>query len=375
MGDDAAANPGSERETWSRPTARLDWLAGPIADVDADGLSAAEVWLDDAEPCSRDRGFPRYNRWLGDRHNGKVAQQTTVNRRGQTTVDRTYLVAKGTTLMRHRDEGRDDFDILALAAEWRFAPKRIDLAVDVRNPAITPHALYQRYLADCIVTRCNKPRFWGDHRTTDGCTFYLSATDWQLRVYNKSAERQAKGYSLVDGVTRFEIELRKKQAARAYAAMRARNRHEWDDWFPRFACETILSKARFLEDPRPADNPQRAATWSKLMEAFENVGPVRLPKIERHRAAFEKLHGRGLHLGNNRKLLGFWRVLLGDTFREFIADAPLSDDDEELLQTLLEDPERLRNALAKMGLVPDQAGPLEHELEQQLAADPPDSHP
>jgi hypothetical protein len=347
-----SVNPGSEREGWSRPTARIDWLAGTIAECDGEGREAAHAWLVQPSRCNPDAGFRGYNDWHGDRNGSKVAREVQHHRRGVCAVLRTYLVLKGTGLMHLRSEGADDADILRRFIEWRGVCKRIDLAVDVRHPKVTPRALFDLYEARHFVTRLQEPALWGT--PSGGQTFYLLGKGQTFRAYNKTAERARKGFTLPDGITRLEMELRGKWATRAFADLRQLllSPDTWSSTFPKRAAEIVLSKARPLDGLRPERNTNRAPTWSPLSEALDGVVPVRIGRDERQRQLEEQLAGRLTHFQNNRKFLVLMKELLGpEQFAHAISQAELDPDDAQFLALLREDPARLRAFLVDSGVL------------------------
>lgn len=354
-------NPGSAREPWSRPTARIDWLAGPITERDGDGRDAIAVWLDEGEPCAPESGFSRagYTVWHGDRHGSKIARAITCGhqrnangtREEWSRIDRTYLVLKGTGLGRMRAAGIDDFTALERFQAWRGTCRRIDLAVDVCHPEVTPSVLSDLFERDHFATRFTERWFGGDPER--GETFYLRGKDQTFRAYDKSAERSRKGVRIGKGITRLELELRGAWAGRAFAALSKISRPDWDAEFPRTVCGVILAKVRPLNGPRPSHHPNRAPLFEPLRIALADVGPVRLPREEELRSAEQVLSGRTQHFANNRKLLRFMHELLGDqAFGQAVQDQELDPDDQALLALLQQDPQRLRAFLVESRLLP-----------------------
>jgi len=308
-------NPGSAREAWTRPTARVDWLAGGIESEDLEGLDAESAWLTPPpERCSPDMGFARagYDHWRGDAHGTKLARRRSLDRDGSFLgFARTYLILKGSGLTALRAVGVDDREALRRFRAFRGRCRRLDLAVDVRHPAVTPGALYRLHQQRHFVTRLREPALWGDRDA--GQTFYLLGKDQCFRAYDKTAERARKDVALPDGVTRLELELRGGWAARAFRDLsRILDAEAWDERFPRFVEGLILSKARPLDDVRPARNPQRAPVWGPLAEVLRDVRPVRLSSEELTRSAMQALAGQLLHLKNDASSLRLVRAILGD---------------------------------------------------------------
>lgn len=355
-------NPGSARERWNnRPTARIDWLAGPIAERDGEGREAIETWLDEAKPCAPEAGFARagYNVWHGDSHGSKIGKAIVTGHQRQPTgerlewsrTDRTYLVLKGTGLGRMRSSGLDDFDALNRFDAWRGICRRIDLAVDVCHPEVTPSVLSQLFERGHFATRFTERWFGGDPER--GETFYLQGKDQTFRAYDKSAERSRKGVRIGSGVTRLELELRGDWAARAAASLLKIQRNAWEQQFPELVCGVILGKVRPLNGKRPAHHPNRAPLFEPLRIALDDIGPVRLPREEELRTAEQTLAGRTQHFNNNAKLLRFMRELLGPAaFDQAVNKQQLDPADNDLLALLQQDPERLRRWLVDSRLLP-----------------------
>lgn len=362
-------NPGSARESWSKPTVRIDWLAGPIAERDGEGREAVTVWLDQAAHCSPDAGFSRagYNTWFGDRHGTKIAHAcdrgTRVIREGPgwrreewSRFQRTYLVLKGTGLTRMRAQGLDDAGVIQRFRAWRGECNRIDLAVDVCHPKVTPAALFRLYEQNRVVTRFGQRWFGGDEEK--GETFYLRGKGQTFRCYDKSAERSRRGVHMQKGVTRFELELRGAWAARAFAQLLRIEPTAWDVEFPKLAWGVILSKMRPLDCERPKHHPDRAPIWKPLREALRDLGPVRLAKEEELRSAEQQLAGRLQHFDNDRKSLAFMLAVLGQKgFDAKVQQVSVDPDDQALLALLLENPERLRSFLVESGFLPREDSP------------------
>ncbi len=348
-----SVNPGSEREQWSKPTARIDWLAGTISERDCEGREAVHAWLEDPQRCSADAGFRDYNDWHRDRHGTKVARVVSSDRFGKGCVQRTYLVLKGSGLMHLRANNQADDAILLRFMEWRGLCKRIDLAVDVKHADVTPRALFDLYEKQHFVTRLQEPVLW--QSPNGGETFYLMGKGQTFRCYNKTAERKRKGITLVDGITRLEMELRGKWAARAFGelAVLLNDRSSWSETFPKRAAEIILSKARPLDEKRPARNAIRAPTWSPLARALDDVGPVRLARQEELRALEERLAGKQSHFQNNLKAMALMRSILGEeAFNAAISKTELDADDQAFLAMLQAAGPRLRSTLVDSGVLP-----------------------
>jgi len=326
----------------------VDWLAGGINPEGLDGDDAESAWLHPPpEPCTPDMGFARagYDHWRGDVHGTKIARRRDVGRDGEFLgFSRTYLILKGSGLTALRAGGVDDREALRRFLRWGGRCRRIDLAIDVQHPDVTPGKLYALHQRRHFVTRLQEPALWGDRDA--GQTFYLLGSDQCFRAYDKSAERQRKGVALPSGVTRLELELRGDWAARAFRALsRDLEGPAWDTTFPRFVEGLILSKARPLDGPRPERNPQRAAVWAPLAEVLRDVRPVRLSSDELTRSGLQAIAGQLLHLKNDASSLKLVHALLGDAaFLQAVARGKLDGAALALLGLAQSEPE----ALARM---------------------------
>lgn len=351
-------NPGSAREAYSGPTARIDWLAGRIRERDGHGNRPEAVWFT-GEPkrCSPDAGFARagYTDWHGDDHATKVARRfrdAADNGELVRVVDATYLIAKGSSLAQLRARGIDDFAAIHHFEAFHGLCRRIDLAVDVRHPEVTPAAIRGLFDAGRVQTRLNAHEFHGD-RAARGETFYLRGNDQVVRVYDKTAERARHGLALAAGITRFELELHGDLAQRAFRALAGIAVSAWDAEFPSFVIGTILGKVRPLVAPCPQHHPGRIATWPPLAAALLDVTPVRLPRDELFRNAASRLNGKVLTLRNLGGMLSLMRSLMGrEAFDDYLAGRTLSADDAQLLDTLQTNPAWLRRLLVDSGLLP-----------------------
>jgi len=323
-------NPGSAREPWRHATARIDWLAGPIDELGPFD-ETAQCWLDKPQPCPPEAGFVRanYKNWIGDRHGSKVGR--ALDRRGR--IDRTYLVVKGTGLMHLRADGATDHDILQRFDKWHGKAARIDLAVDVRHPKITPRAFDELHRENRIVTRLRESWFGGDPQR--GETFYLKGRNHQqtFRAYDKSAERKQRGADIAAGVTRLELELRGAWARRAFAKLLKIPHATWEAEFPTTVLGIILSKVRPLQSRRPDHHPNRAPLWQPLVEAVGDLAPVRLPRDEQLTLHIQRLSTRAAGLHNNLSFLGLLYNVLGPAYMaDWLKGIPLRDADLDMIR-------------------------------------------
>ena len=355
------SNPGSTREAWSRPTARVDWLQGGMAPAEpATGADPVCAWLADPhEPITQPRGFRGYNTWRQDALGTLLGLRLDNDRlTGEMMNLASFLVLKGTGLATMRADGIDDFGILRQFRNWRGRVTRIDLAVDVRHPEVTPSAFFRQYHAGQIVTRLKKPGFWGD--ADSGETFYLGAGDCLLRIYDKSKERKARGAHLEDGVTRLELQLRKRSAKAAMQQLAAVDPESWDGTFPELVIGWILNKARPLGRKVPR-NPNRIPTWEPLTEALAGIGPVQLGREDSDRNAKARLRAQLEHFQNNLGHLELVRRLLGDAkFLQAVKHGKMNLIAVFLATFADENPEQLAETLRDLdlpGLGDDQKEP------------------
>lgn len=352
-------NPGSARESWTRPTARVDWLAGPIAPEDAEGRDAEEAWLRaPVERCAPDTGFRGYDRWRGDSTGTKIARRRDLDRQGAVVgYSRTYLVLKGTGLAALRADGVDDREALRRFRLWSGRCSRLDLAIDVLHPEVTPLALHDRHQSRQFLTRLERPALFGDRDA--GQTFYLFGKHQTFRAYDKSAERARKGVALDPGITRLEMEMRGPWARRAFRDLsKLLDAPDWDEAFPQFACGLILAKVRPLDAPRPQRNPQRAPIWAPLAEVLRDVRPVRLSVDELQRSAEQELAGQLLHFSNDLRGLALVSRIIGTgPFMQAIERQKLDGHGLALAALMQEDKPRLRAFLKEHGFDLDSPPP------------------
>lgn len=356
-------NPGSTREPWAQPTARIDWLAGPIADRDGSGRSVVDAWLDtDRSSCTPDAGFARsgYNTWLGDQHGTKIAFERRERlvltpdgeREQRNEISKSYLILKGTGLTALRARGIDDQNIVEQFQEWSGQCRRIDLAVDVQHPEVTPRALATLHAKRHFATKLRETWFGG--KPNQGETFYLKGKHQVFRCYDKTAERARKGVTIEKGITRLELELHDTWAQRAFDALCQIDTQHWIEEFPRLVIGTILGKARPLAGPRPPHHVNRAPIWEPLKEALRGIGPVRLPKHELDRKAEQQLANRIIHAQNFRGTYKLLRALVPkDRLEAFFENEALTPEDLELIERLRNgDPEHLKAILVGCNLLP-----------------------
>lgn len=349
-------NPGSDREEWTRATARIDWLQGPMHAFDpADGVTEARsAWLlPPAEVrAARPPGMrPPWNRWFEDGCGTCIGyDDEESNGRRQPRPHAAFLILKGSGLTRLRDLGQDDRELRDQFHRWRGRCNRIDIAIDVRHPEITPEAFWQLHRADRLVTRLRGWKYQG--RTDQGTTFYSTGDSCMLRVYDKSAERRRKGQVLESGITRIEIELRKDDARRTWLALCGIPGDRWEDDFPEFAKGLVLSKVRPLDIPKPSHNPQRAPLWGPLRDAFGDVATVQLPAIDRQNDIARQLNGHIINASNQRASHRIAHVLMGTApYLQWLHSPDQSVRDELLLAALQENPDVAEKILTDHGIM------------------------
>jgi hypothetical protein len=364
--DPGGSNPGSAREAWTRPTARIDWLAGRISDeAPDDGTDAAAAWLDQpSEPCTADAGFRGYDWWRKDANGTKIAREISKDRYGDRLggFERTYLILKGSGLTALRDRGVDDQAAFKRFRAWDGRCSRIDLALDVKHPDVTPKAFYDLHQGRRFLTRFRDVSFWGDRDA--GQTFYLSGKDQTFRVYDKSAERKRKQIAIEDGITRMELELRGSWASRAARDLsKLAAGPDWTTTFPAFVSGLILGKARPLDAKCPARNPQRAPVWKPLAEALRDLGVVRLSNDERTRALLEKIGGKCQHFANDQGANAFMLKLLGEArYLQYVRTGSVDNEGMVLLGLAQMKTTELSGMLTRFGIPNlDAPGDLEDE--------------
>jgi len=347
-------NPGSDREAWSDPTARVDWLEGNVL-VEDDDDYAEDAWLrPPSKQCGAPRGYRGFSVWRSDIHGTQIGYAMEREKDGTDSdrVDRTRLILKGSGLANLRAEGVSDFNALHRFRRWSNDNcARIDLAVDVLHPEITPVAFHELHQQRRMVTRLGKPALWGDK--DEGQTFYLHGKQQMLRVYDKTAERKHRGghTTLPDGVTRMEIELRGPWARRAFRDLTTISPDDWDEQFPQFVGGLFLAKCRPLDVPRPKRNPQRAPVWSPLAQALEDVKPVRLSTEELHRTVRAQIAAKFDHLANQLPFLRFIEEALGTAqFLQAVRHGKLGGANAYLATFMQENPDVLREMVTRIGM-------------------------
>lgn len=304
------------------------------------------------DKCAAPRGYHRFQSWTRDVHGSQLGHQLQrdITTGDVTGIAKTRLIIKGTGLSALRGEGMSDFDALHLFHGWDGDCTRIDLAIDVLHPKVTPKAFHELHQNRHMVTRLSVPTLMGDKDA--GQTFYLRGRGQQVRVYDKSSERSRKGgASLPAGITRMELQLRGRWARRAYRDLLNLEPNAWDSEFPRFVGGLFLSKVRPTQGPRPDRNPQRAPVWTPLADALQHVKPVRLSTEEVHRAFAHQLANKLAHFGNQLSFMQLMERILGTPrFLQAVRHGTLDGAAMHLAAFALENPAQLQAALKAVGL-------------------------
>lgn len=330
----------------------MDWLQGALVALDQGDDDPAAAWLR-GEPAvvTTPRGVRGYDRWLTDALGTLLGFRMGYDPAAdRTTAQRAFLILKGTGLTALRAADVDDRAALHRFASFRGPVNRLDLALDVRHPLVTPRAFRDQHEQGQIVTRLTRPGWWGDDE--NGATWYLGKDDVLVRVYDKSAERNRHGVTMVDGVTRCEMQLRAKSARAAFKRLLALTPEEWAEKFAPLVVGWFLNKVRPLGVAVPR-NPQRVPTWGPLLEAFEGIGPVRLGRDEVDRALGERIQGQLANFDNLTRggYLALVKEMLGTArFLQAIERGTLDTSQLELLTYTHADPQRLKQLLAAAGL-------------------------
>ncbi|MEQ1858236.1 MAG: replication initiation factor domain-containing protein [Longimicrobiales bacterium] len=306
--DDPGANRGSAREAWKRPTVRIDWLQGAILPEEVGTQTRADLaWLmTEPKRIGQPRGVKGYHLWQGDTHGTMVGLRLERDEKDQPQPTRAFLILKGSGLVQMRAEDRSDRDALHRFAEWKGSMTRLDLAIDVQHPEVTPMAFRQMHERGQLVTRLQRPGWWGTPET--GCTWYLGSGDVLVRVYDKSAERARRGAPIGEGITRIEMELRRRSAKTAARKLAAIPEERWATEFPRNVIAWFLDKIEPKARP-VTKNPQRVPRWEAFEEAIDGIGPVPLGRDEADRTAEREYAAKMEFASHARKACA---VLLGD---------------------------------------------------------------
>lgn len=350
---DVERNPGSSREAWSRPTVRVDWLQGSVLPCDPEtGDRLAPTWLNEgAQRSGTPRGVRGYDRWYMDDLTCAVGERLDASLGHDALPLRGFVILKGSGLARFRAAGWDCRDTLELWQHWEGRCTRLDIAIDVKHPEVTPEAWWRRYEEGRIVTRLAHHRFEGTEG--GGKTFYLMGKDLLLRVYDKSAERARVGAFLEPGVTRIELQMKQRSALAAVRQLLAVPAEAWEAEFPRLSCGWVLDKARPLEGQRPARNPQRAPTWGALEEAFAGVQPVALGRDEADRNYERHLASQMQHFARNTGHLKLMRETLGVArFEQAIEQGKVSQFGHMLKAFAQDQPETFERIVRAYGIRP-----------------------
>ena len=350
---DSGANPGSAREAWSRPTARVDWLQGPLLALEANADDPAAAWLHgEPERTTTPGGVRGYDRWLKDQRGTLIGYRFAwAEDEDRKVPDRAFLILKGSGLTELRAEDVTDHQVLHRFAAFRGTVNRLDLALDVKHPEVTPKAFFDQYGKGQVVTRLPTMR-WMQNKDDGGSTFYLQGGEVLVRVYDKTAERARKGVTLEPGITRLEMELKGPSARSALKQLLAVPPANWDAAFPLLACAWFQNKVRPLGVKVPR-NPQRIPTWAPLLAAFDGIGPVRLGRAEADRALGERVAGLAANFENLTKggHLRMMKAMLGDAlFNQAIERGELDSSALEIVGFMNANPERAKQILADAGL-------------------------
>lgn len=351
-------NPGSPREDWSRPTVRVDWLQGSLLpECEDEGIPARDAWLSESyEEMRSPSGYPGYHRWLHDGHETWVGHRLV-----EQVVMRAFLVMRGAGIQALRAAGIDDQALIEQAERWGFKATRLDLAIDVKHPRVTPLALYRLRRRGRVVTRLSRPTLDGDEET--GQTFYLRSNDLTLRIYDKTAEQARKGVQLAEGITRIEMELHRGEAKKAFKRLASITPDDWDAQFPAFVQGLLLARFRPLNVAKPERNPQRAPIWKPFTQALDDVAPVRLGSEEIDATMQQRLWGQARHVKNNRRPMRFILELLGEgPFLQLVRSGQLEAFEKVALDWAQNSPEAVQGVLSTLGINLDDEGPEESPL-------------
>lgn len=328
-----------------------------VPDLDDGATQARHAWL--SEPfreMRRPKGYPGYDRWLHDGHETWLGHRTT-----EQLVVRAFLVMRGAGIQALRAHGMDDQALIEQGVRWGFKATRLDLAIDVKHPKVTPLALYRLRRRGRVVTRLSRPTLDGDPET--GQTFYLRSNDLTLRIYDKTAEQARKGVHLEPGITRFEMELHRGEAKKAFARLAAISGDRWETEFPAFVQGLLLARFRPLNVAKPDRNPQRAPLWKPFVQAFDDVAPVRLGNDEIDRTILQRIYGQTRHVKNNRRPMRFILELLGEAaFLQLVRSGDLDVIEQTALDWASSSPESVAGVLSELGIRLDEDQPEETPL-------------
>ena len=202
------------------------------------------------------------------------------------------LNLSGQAMQYARHLGHDDEEILRFCIHHCGAATRLDCAIDVYDPEVTPQLAGAHWRKRAVVSRADEahPRSpdqkKGEPPPRTGWTWYFGsqASARFMRVYDKTAEFHAKtGSTMQDHVTRFEL-VSRDEAAHKLALLVAESGIEagraviagWIDfktlrgaaevkkrhsaaWWSRIVC---AEKCSLRLDPRIA-TPERTLAWLK----------------------------------------------------------------------------------------------------------------
>jgi len=262
---------------------------------------------------------------------------------------RAFLIMRGAGIHHLRAAGVDDLALVEQAKRWDYKATRLDLAIDVCHPKVTPRALHRLREQGREVTRLHTPNLIGDEKK--GQTYELRSNNLKLRIYDKSAEQARKGVALEPGITRFEMELHRNEARKAFALLAAIDPDGWDAEFPAFVQGLLLARYRPLDVEKPERNPQRAPLWSPFAEAIDDVEPVRLGNEDVDAAMRQRLWGKARHVKNNRRPMRFLLELLGEgPFLQLVRSGQLDVIEQMALDWAQNSPEAVQSVLSTLGI-------------------------
>jgi len=260
-----------------------------------------------------------------------------------------FLILKGTGIQQHRHEGVYDRELLNHVAAWGGKTNRIDLAIDVLHPEVTPRALFDLYDNNRIVTRVDHRKF--ERKKANRGTFSLLSQHKMLRIYDKTGERARKADAkpLPAGVTRFEMEYRGPPAVKVFRELQRIPEDTWSEEFPRLAIGWMLQFARPLDQDKPDRNPLRAPMWKPLEEALEGLGPVQL-NASAMVTPEDSLRGKAAHVHRNLGGLRMMAEIMGEgAVLQAIRHGKMNDDQADIVAYFMKHPGAAQAVLSDAG--------------------------
>ena len=168
-----------------------------------------------------------------------------------------------------------DLFLLIITQNHKFS--RLDVAIDDFHGYFTINQLYNTAKkGNMTAKRISKARSYEEFFLENGETFsrtlYVGKSEWQIRFYNKLAERKNKGFDLYDYVkfwNRYEIQLRNHVATSA-AFIIAHDYYELGEFVKGFMSDKVDFKVRDKNDSNKS-RWKSTRWWTKFLGDVEKI--------------------------------------------------------------------------------------------------------